>query len=94
MAKQYKLTVTITVGEDLKEKILNREDLPNHCWEPTPAREVIMHAAAGLAWDLCDDAGLNPRHMNYDMEEVVDDSTKLVRFENGKMRFEDGTPAE
>ena len=79
MAKQYKITITLTVNEDLKEKILNREDLPNHCWEPTPAKEVIMDAAAGLAWDLCADAGLNPRHMNYDMKEVVDDTITITK---------------
>ena len=70
MAKQYKITITLTVDEDLKKKTLDRDDLPGHCWEPTPAKDVIMHAAAGLAWDLCADAQLKPKHMNYNIEEV------------------------
>ena len=45
MAKQYKVTITLTVDEDLKEKILNREDLPNHCWEPTRAFQDEYRAA-------------------------------------------------
>jgi hypothetical protein len=72
MAKQYKVTITLTVDEDLKEKILNREDLPNHCWEPTRADQVVVDAVSGFAWDICSDAGLKPKHMNYDIEEVVE----------------------
>ncbi len=79
MPKQYKISITLTVGEDLKDKILTRDDLPGHCWEPTKAQEVIMHAAAGLAWDLCADANLNPRHMNYDIKEVVDDTITITK---------------
>ena len=94
MAKQYKITITLTVREDLKEKILDKDDLPNHCWEPTRADKVVVDAVSGFAWDICDDAKLEPEDMDYNIEEVVNDTTRLVRFENGKMRFEDGTPVE
>ena len=75
MSKQYKITVTLTVKEDLKEKILNREDLPNHCWEPTRADQVVVDAVSGFAWDICSDAGLKPKHMNYDIEEVTEEQS-------------------
>jgi len=94
MAKQYKITITLTVKKDLKEKILDKADLPNHCWEPTRADKVVVDAVSGFAWDICEDAHLHPEDMDYSIEEVVEDTTRLIRFENGKMRFEDGTPVE
>ena len=70
MAKQYKITITLTVKEDLKKKILDKPDLPNHCWEPTPADQVVVDAVSGFAWDICEDAHLHPEDMDYSIEEV------------------------
>ena len=76
MTKQYKIRITLTVKEDLKEKILDRDDLPNYCWEPTRADQVVVDAVSGFAWDICSDAGLTPEHMSYDIEEANNNTGK------------------
>jgi len=70
MAKQYKITITLTFDEDLKDKTLSRDDLPGLDDEPTPAEEAILHAISGRAWDTCDDAGLRIKDWDYDIEEL------------------------
>ena len=70
MAKQYKVTITLTFDEDLKDKTLSSDDLPGLGNEQMPADEAILHAISGFAWDACDDAGLAIKDYDYDIEEV------------------------
>tara|TARA_B100000900_G_scaffold394939_1_gene392851 strand:- start:569 stop:802 length:234 start_codon:yes stop_codon:yes gene_type:complete len=70
MAKQYKITITLTFDEDIKEWTLSRDDLPGLDDEPTPAAKAILHEISGKAWDVCDDAGLPIKDYDYDIEEV------------------------
>tara|TARA_B100000900_G_scaffold377651_1_gene361270 strand:- start:1326 stop:1577 length:252 start_codon:yes stop_codon:yes gene_type:complete len=79
MAKQYKITITLTFDEDLKDKTLSREDLPGLDDEPTPAPAAILHVISGKAWDVCDDAGLAIKDYDYDIEELdINGQNELV----------------
>ena len=73
MAKQYKVTITLTFDEDLKDKTLSSDDLPGLGNEQIPADEAILHAISGFAWDACDDAGLAIKDYDYDIEEVTEE---------------------
>ena len=68
MAKQYKVTITLTFDEDLKDKTLSSDDLPGLGNEQMPADEAILHAISGFAWDACSEVGLNIEDWDYDIK--------------------------
>ena len=72
MAKQYQITVTVYVEEDLEDYVLAKGDIPGMLSQDTPADQFLADGVSGAAWDLCDNAGINIKNMHYSIKEVVD----------------------
>ena len=72
MAKQYQITVTVTVEEDLKDLILAKGDVPGLLPADTPADQFLADGVSSAAWDLCDNVSIKIKHMHYDIKEVND----------------------
>jgi hypothetical protein len=79
MAKQYKMTITVTVEEDLKEYVLAKGDIPGMLPQDTPADQFLVDGVSSAAWDLCDNASINIKHMHYNIEEVDDNTITTTK---------------